>query len=201
MGIAVGTGVLAGPLPVCPIQGLSGVLELPSTPSLTRPQRKICVFVWDGAEYTRRGRQTLESPLFFSPTRVQIWICIFISKWECRFHGPRNSSPPIFIHLFCNNVLPPHFQFQMSRMAYEKFMVSHPWRFYSGRKREKKNIITSFASVIWWLVSDDYFWGSSTCGLIPWGESLWASERQKYLTAQFSMRSTWYYFLWTRLCS
>ncbi|KAG7512008.1 hypothetical protein JOB18_016962 [Solea senegalensis] len=46
------------PLSITPpppdLQGHPGVLELPSTPSLTRPQRKICVFVWDGAEYRMR---------------------------------------------------------------------------------------------------------------------------------------------------
>lgn len=50
MGIAVGTGPFAGPLPVCLIQGRSGVLGLLSTPSRTRPQRKISLFVWTRTE-------------------------------------------------------------------------------------------------------------------------------------------------------
>lgn len=50
MGIAMGTGPFAGPLPVCLIQGRSGVLGLLSTPCRTRPQRKICLFVWNRTE-------------------------------------------------------------------------------------------------------------------------------------------------------
>lgn len=50
MGIAVGTGPFAGPLPAWLIEGRSGVLQLLSTPSRTRPQRKICLFVWNRTE-------------------------------------------------------------------------------------------------------------------------------------------------------
>lgn len=121
-----------------------------------------------------------------------------IHKQEFSFHGPRNPSPPLFIHLFIMSL---HLIFNSKwGVRHMKGYCVTPLKVLQWQKK-KKIIITSLAYVILWLVLGDYFWRLNMCGLIPRGESQWALERQKYLTTQFFMRSIWYYFPWTCLCS